>query len=123
MLDEFKKIIGDENYSSFLRLISEIGPHSRTHRISVVIAAILRFALGRVSDDYEDDSLAEALVVLDEEPYSEGEENEVLLELIDEICQEVVISNYRVSARGEEYSIAENVLAEYARWYNMPWED
>jgi len=64
-LDEFRQIIGEGLFSSFLELLTEIGPDSRTHRISVVIAGILRFALGKTTDDYEKGSLAEALVVLE----------------------------------------------------------
>ncbi len=123
MLEEFKKIVGDEEYTSFLKLLKRIGPSSRTHRISVVIAGILRFALGNISDDYKSGSLEEALVVVEEDPYSDGEEYLKLMELIDAICRETGIENHRVSARGAEYSIADNALADYSRWYNMPWED
>ena len=122
LLDEFRQIIGDEHYDSFLKLLKEIGPDSRTKRISVVVAGILRFALGRIADDYEKTSLAEVLIVLDEEPYSDGEEYRMVMELIDEICQEAGMGNYRTTSRGVEYSIAENTIAEYCRWYNMPWE-
>ena len=122
-LDEFRQIIGEELFGSFLKLLTEIGPDSRTHRISVVIAGILRFALGKTTDDYEKGSLAEALVVLDEEPYSDGEEYRRVVELIDHMCQESGMTNYRATTRGSEYSIAENAIAEYCRWYNMPWED
>jgi len=122
-LDEFRQIIGEGLFGSFLELLTEIGPGSRTHRISVVIAGILRFALGKTTDDYEKGSLAEALVVLDEEPYSDGEEYRRVVELIDHMCQESGMTNYRATTRGSEYSIAENAIAEYCRWYNMPWED
>ncbi len=122
-LDEFRQTIGEELFDSFLKLLSEIGPDSRTHRISVVIAGILRFALGKTTDDCEKGSLAEALVVLDEEPYSDGEEHSRVTELIDQMCQKAGMTNYRATTRGSEYSIAENAIAEYCRWYNMPWED
>ncbi len=123
MLEEFKKIVGNEEYPSLLKPLRGIGPSSRTHRISVVIAAILRFALMSISDDYEDGSLEEALVVVDEDPYSDGEEYRKLTELVNAICREAGMENYRVSARGAEYSISDNALSEYSSWYNMPWED
>jgi hypothetical protein len=126
MLKEFKKIIGNPSYSQFLNLLQVIGPDARTHRISVVIAAMLRFALEKIYREEEDGELCRALMALDEEPYlaaEKSEEYERLLELIDEICREAGLRNLRESARGVSYSISENAIAEYASWYNMPWED
>lgn len=123
MLDELKDIIGEDEYTAFLNLLKEIGPDSRTHRISVVIAGLLRFARSRVPEDFEDSNLATALVVLDEEPYTEGEDYETLKELIGLLCRKAGMRNERVSSRGDSYTIAEHVLYEYTKWYNMPWED
>ena len=126
MLEEFKDIIGAQSYSAFLRVLKEIGPDARTHRISVVIAVMLRFALSKLPPDCEDGTLAQALLTLDQEPHlatEESEEFELLFDLIDELCREAGMRNLRESARGESYSIAENAIAEYAAWYDMPWED
>ena len=126
MLKEFKKIIGNPSYSQFLNLLQVIGPDARTHRISVVIAAMLRFALEKADREEQDGELCRALVALDEELYLAAEESEEygrLFELIDEICSEAGLRNVRKTARGASYSIAENAIAEYASWYNMPWED
>jgi hypothetical protein len=126
MLKEFKKIIGNPSYSVFIDQLRVIGSDARTHRISVVIAAMLGFALENVYLDGEDGTLCRALVALDQEPYlvaEASEDYEQLFELIDEICREAYLRNLRESARGGLYSIAENAIAEYASWYNMPWED
>jgi hypothetical protein len=48
MLKEFKKIIGNPSYSVFINQLRVIGSDARTHRICVVIAAMLRFALEKV---------------------------------------------------------------------------
>ena len=126
LIDEFKEIIGDQQFLSFLALLRNIGPEARTHRISVVIASILRFAVNQLQQDCEDDSLAQALLTLDEEPYlahEQSDEYEMVFDLIDGLCNEAGMMNERESARGEGYSIAENAILEYAAWYNMPWED
>jgi len=126
MLKEFKKIIGNQSYSTFLSLLKEIGPNARTHRISVVIAAMLRFSLSKVDRDCEAGTLCEALVALNEEPYltaEESEEYELLSDLIDELCREAGFRNWRESSRGDSYTVAESAIAEYTAWYNMPWED
>ncbi|MDP8214183.1 MAG: hypothetical protein RAO92_07895 [Candidatus Euphemobacter frigidus] len=126
MIKEFKKIIGTQAYSTFLNMLKEIGPDARTHRISVVIAAILRFALSKLPAHCEEGTLAQALLSLEEEPYlvEEGsEESKMVFDLIEELCHEAGMSNLRVSSRGERYSTAESAIAEYVAWYNMPWED
>lgn len=126
MIEEFKKIIGAQSYSTFSRMLKEIGPDARTHRISVVIAAMLQFACSKLPPDCEDGTLAQALVTLYEEPYladEQSDEYELVFDLIDELCRETGLRNLRESARGISYSIAENAIAEYAAWYNMPWED
>ena len=126
MVDEFKEIVGDQHFSSFLTLLKEIGPDSRTHRISVVIASILRFAVNQLPSECEDGSIAQALLVLDEEPYlahEQSDEHEMVFDLVDGLCSEANMMNERESTRGEDYSIAENVILEYAAWYNRPRED
>ena len=126
MVDEFKEIVGDQHFSSFLALLKEIGPDARTHRISVVIASVLRFAVNQLPPECEDGSIAQALLVLDEEPnlaHEQSDEYEMVFDLVDGLCSEANMMNERESTRGEGYSIAENVILEYAAWYNRPWED
>ena len=126
MIDEFKEIVGDQHFSSFLALLKEIGPDARTHRISVVIASVLRFAVNQLPPECEDGSIAQALLALDEEPnlaHEQSDEYEMVFDLVDGLCSEANMMNERESSRGEGYSIAENVILEYVAWYNRPWED
>ena len=126
LLEEFKEIIGEQELRSFLTFLKAIGPDARTHRISVVIASILRFAVNQLPDHCEDGSLAQALTLIDQEPYlvnENSEECELIFDFIDCLCKEAGMLNERTSARGDGYSVAENALFEYASWYNMPWED
>lgn len=126
LLDELKDIIGNEQYSSFLELLKEIGPDARTHRISVVIASILRFAVNKLPPDCDEGTLSQALIILDEEPYladEQPDEYELVYSVIGSICTEAGMQNERQSSRGDGYSIADNAIMEYTAWYNMPWED
>ena len=115
-IKEFKKIIGDTSYATVIQMLKDIGPDARTHRISVVIAALLRFALNTSTKDYDEGTLGEALIALDEEPYLADELSEqydLISELIDKLCDETGLRNKRESSRGESYSIAENAIREY----------
>ena len=126
MIKEFKDIVGAQPYSTLLQVLKRIGPGARTHRICVVIAGMLRFALSELPADCDEGTLGHALITLDEEPHlaaEDSEECELVSDLIDKLCREAGLRNLRESARGESYSIAENVIAEYTAWYNMPWED
>jgi hypothetical protein len=126
LIDEFKDIVGEQHFSSFLALLKEIGPDARTQRISVVIASILRFAVNQLPAECEDGSIAQALLKLDEEPnlaHEQSDENEMVFDLVDGLCSEANMINERESERGEDYSIAEKVMLEYAAWYKMPGED
>ena len=126
LLEEFMEIVGEQELQSFMALLKNIGPDSRTHRISVVIAAILHFAVNQLPAHCDNDSLAQALIMLDQEPYlshEQSEEYDMVFDLIDCLCKKAGMLNHRQSARGEDYSIAENAISEYLTWYNMPWED
>jgi hypothetical protein len=124
LIDDFKTLVGPQCYESFLGLLKEIGPDSRTERISVVIAGLLRFALNKAYDNQVEGSLSEALVVLEEDPHTDDEKySDMVLDLIDEICNETNTRNFRTTARGMDYSVASQALSEYCRWYNMPWEE
>ena len=123
MLQEFKRIIGAKAYSAFLDLLATIGPEARTQRISVVIAAMLKFAHNKVSGRPKLNSVAAALVALEEEPYeTEGGAQATVRALVDALCREAGMRNQRQTSRGESYSIADAAIAEYVGWYNMPWE-
>jgi hypothetical protein len=126
MLREFERIIGTEMYEAFILMLKEIGPEARTQRISIVIAAMLKYALDQLPPHCEEDTLDEALLEIVEEPYLAEEEStqyNMLYQLIDSLCTEAGMRNERENYQGTPYSVAENAIAEYVSWYNMPWED
>jgi hypothetical protein len=124
-LTEFEKIVGKEMCSSFIRMLKDIGPEARTHRISVVIAAMLKYALDQLPGGCKKGSLGEALIAIAEEPYLAQEaskESEKIDDLVEAICKKAGMQNHRHTSKGMPYSIAQNVIQEYTSWYNMPWE-
>ena len=126
VLKEFEKIIGMPMYSAFRDMLKKIGPDARTERISVVIAAMLQFALCQLTDKCEEEPLGEALIALSEEPYLAAEQSgeyQRVATFIDRFCRETGMQNKRQSSSGTCYSIAEHAISHYVSWYNMPWED
>jgi len=125
MLTEFEKIIGADVFAANLAMLKEIGPDARTHRISVVIAAMLRYALSQAPRKSKKNSLSAALVALDDGPLYADEgsvEYRKVAALIDELCSKAGMRNRRLTSKGMSYSIAQNAIAEYCAWHNMPWE-
>jgi len=126
MLKEFEQIVGQQMSLSFIRFLEEIGPDARTQRISIVIAAVLKYALDLLPAHCEEGSLGEALLVISEEPYLVNEQSEEvarLEELIDTLCEKAGMQNSRATSKGMPYTIAEGAIAEFTNWYAMPWED
>lgn len=124
MLHKFGQIVGKDMYSAFIGMLKEIGPAARTHRISVVIAGMLKYARSQVSNTSEKGTLAWALIVVEEKPYSgrNSDHAKKLWNLVDSLCEEAGMQNRRQDYRGASYSIADSALAEYSAWYNMPWQ-
>ena len=113
-------------YSSFIKFLKEIGPDARTQHLSVVIAAMLKYALDQLPAHCEEGTLGEALLAISEEPYlihEQSEEAEKLDELIVSLCDKAGMRNSRETSRGMHYTIAEGAIAEFTNWYAMPWED
>ena len=126
ILKEFEQIVGEKMSSSFVRFLKEIGPDARTQRISIVIAAVLQYALEQLPAHCEEGSLGEAFLVISEEPYlvhEQSEEVELLEELIDALCEKAGMQNSRETSKGMPYTIAEGAITEFTNWYAMPWED
>ena len=122
MLREFRNLVGDSQYASILEMLKAIGPEGRTHRLSVFLGGVLQYALTKIEDEYEEGSLEEALVFVEEAPDGSTDKIDLLRELISQICSKAGIRNDRVSSKGDEYSLAAAAIYEYTHWYAMPWE-
>jgi hypothetical protein len=121
----FGDVVGAETYAVWVRMLRELIPHGRTHRLSVVLAGMLQYAAGVADsarkDDEDDSSLASSLLQATEvgDP---SEVAELLQDAVVQLFKEAKVPFERTSARGTKYSIAEEAYAEFIHWYDMPWE-
>jgi hypothetical protein len=118
-------VVGKETYSMWVDMLRRLVPDGRTHRLSVVVAAMLQYAYliaaDNLDDDVEEGSAAQAL--LDATDGGDPEEvGEYLYDIVDRLFKDAGVRHKRTSARGEDYSIAESALEEYVSWFDMPWE-
>ena len=120
-----EEVVGKETYALWVDMLHRLVPEGRTHRLSVVVAAMLQYAYLLATDNLDDDvkegSAAQAL--LDATDGGDPEEvAEYLYDIVDRLFKDAKVKHKRTSARGEDYSIAEDALEEYVRWFDMPWE-
>ena len=118
-------VVGQETYASWVGMLRVLVPHGRTHRLAVVLAGMLQYAVTVAASQRRHraarDSAAAALLRAVEEldPQSANEE---LRTLVDQLFRDARVSPDRVSARGQAYCITDSAIEEFIRWEDMPWE-
>lgn len=117
-------VAGPSVYSAWVALLRSLVPDGRTHRLAVLVAAMLQYALNQAAaqdDDPEEGSLARSL--LDSADTADPSEvRELLHDAVTRLFNDAGVTHSRVSAKGQHYSIADSAYDEYVRWFDMPWE-
>jgi hypothetical protein len=121
----FGDVVGEDTYAVWVRMLQELVPSGRTHRLSVVLAGMLHYAASvaepNQAKEADDGSLASALIQATEvgDP---SEVKELIHDAVVQLFKEAKVPFERTSARGTQYSIAEEAYTEFIHWYDMPWE-
>jgi hypothetical protein len=120
----FSSVVGGETYAAWVRMLRELVPDGRTHRLSVVIAGMLHYAAIVAADqDYEDEEQSLAASLVEATEASDPSEVEDLIhDAVAQLFEDAKVRLERTSARGDRYSIAENAYDEFIHWFDMPWE-
>ena len=104
-------------------MLRHLVPFGRTHRLSVIVAGMLRYAL-HVSHEKENSSTkAKKLVEIlmrNIEDYDEC--FKTIVELAEGLFKDAGVGFKRINRKKQSYSIAEEAAYEYLNWENMPWE-
>ena len=116
--------VGEEIYSVWVDMLRELVPEGRTHRLSVVIARMLEYAVEKAEKikhrNEEEHSVAMSLIDAAESGYPDGIK-ELIHDVVDRLFKDAGVSYERVSKRGEHYSIADEAYNEFASWFDYPW--
>jgi len=122
--ESLKTVVGEETYSVWTDMLHSLVPEGRTHRLAPMVAGMLQYAVTiayeRYGDNPEEGSVAHSLLV--ESEVYDPEEAEELLGLVKRLFKDAKVEYDRVDHRGDGYSIAESIIYEFIRWYDMPWE-
>ena len=118
-------VVGKETYSVWVDMLRELVPSGRTHRLAVVIAGMLQYALEKAATikhrNEEEHSVAMSLIDAADAGYLD-DIKELIHDVVDKLFKDAGISYERVSKRGDHYSIADEAYNEFARWFDYPWD-
>lgn len=117
-------MVGVKVYNVWLDMIRRLVPGGRTHRLSVVIAGMLQYALEVSHDKEASNENARKLSNLFQSviDFTDDDDIDPAIELAEKLLMDAGVNYERVSSRGDSYSIAEEAVHEFLVWENMPWE-
>jgi hypothetical protein len=117
-------VVGEKSYSVWVDMLRRLVPDGRTHRLSVLLAAMLQYALN-VAEELDEDELEEdsvALSLINANEMGPDEIKDELHDIMTRLFKDAGVTFDRVSKRGEPYSIADQAYDEFVRWYDYPWD-
>ena len=117
-------VVGADTYAVWVRMLRELVPDGRTHRLSVILAGMLHYAAtiaAAAKQNKKDHSLAGSLIEA-AEASDPSEVKDLIHDAVVQLFKDAKVRFERASARGTEYSLAEEAYEEFIHWYDMPWE-
>jgi hypothetical protein len=117
-------VVGKETYAVWVDMLHELVPDGRTHRLSVLLAGMLQYALAIAEkldeDELEEDSVALSLINANE--MGADEIKDELHDVVKRLFKDAGVTFDRVSKRGEPYSVVDEAYNEFVIWYDYPWD-
>jgi hypothetical protein len=118
-------VVGKETYTVWVDMLRELVPDGRTHRLSVVVAGMLLYAVDKAMHikhiNEEEHSVGISLIDANEAGDPEAIK-ELIHDVVEGLFRDAGVKYERVSRRGEHYSIADEIYAEFSSWYDYPWD-
>lgn len=118
-------VVSAQTYAVWLEMLRSLVPDGRTHRLSIVVAGMLRHAVtvavARFGEDAPERSAAASLIRATEEDDPEQVADQIA-DLAERPFRDAKVPWRRANARGDEYSILDSSIQEFASWYAMPWD-
>ena len=114
-------VVEKEMYSVWVEMLRVLVPGGRTHRVSVVVAGMLQYALEVADSDAEEPSVSKSLI--DSAETSDPDEiKSMLQDVVSQLFKDAGVTYERTAKNGEHYSIADEVYDEFSRWFDYPWD-
>ena len=121
----FSEVVGADTYEVWVRMVRELIPDGRTHRLAVMLAGMLQYAvvMAAAKSAKETDGRSLAASLLEASEASDPSEVEDLIHVaVVQLFKYAKVRFERTSDRGVKYSLAEQAYEEFIHWHDMPWE-
>jgi hypothetical protein len=121
----FTGVVGADTYEAWVRMLRKLVPDGRTHRLAVVVAGMLQYAvaLAAASGEGEEEERSLAGSLLEAAEVSDPSEvKDLIQDAVVQLFKDAKVPFERTNARGEKYSLAEDSYEEFIHWFGMPWE-
>jgi hypothetical protein len=119
----FRTVVGADTYEVWVRMLRNLVPDGRTHRLAVMLAGMLQYAvvMAAAKGDKDERSLAASLLEASEAS-DPSEVEELIHDAVVQLFKDAKVRFERTNARGDKYSLAEDSYVEFIHWFDMPWE-
>jgi hypothetical protein len=121
----FSSVVGADTYEVWVHMLRELVPDGRTHRLAVMVAGMLHYAVGiaaaKSTKERPEGSLAFSLLEAGDAT-DPSDVEELIHDAVVQLFKDAKVRFERTNARGDKYSLAEDSYAEFIHWFDMPWE-
>jgi hypothetical protein len=121
----FSSVVGADTYEVWVQMLRELVPDGRTHRLAVMVASMLHYAVGisaaKSTKERPEGSLALSLLEASDAT-DPSDVEELIHDAVVQLFKNAKVRFERTNAGGDKYSLAEDSYAEFIHWFDMPWE-
>jgi uncharacterized protein YbcI len=118
-------VVGKEVYSVWVDMLQELVPSGRTHRLAVVVAGMLAYAVEKsvlIKNLNEEEHSAQMSLIDSTDTVDIEEIKELIGDMLVKLFKDAGVEYERVSKGGEEYSIIDEACREFSCWFEYPWD-
>jgi len=121
----FRTVVGADTYEVWVRMLHELVLDGRTHRLAVMVAGMLQYAVAiaaaKSAKEKNEGSLAFSLLEAGDVS-DPSEVKDLIHDAVVQLFKDAKVRFERTNARGDKYSLAEDSYEEFIHWFDMPWE-
>jgi hypothetical protein len=119
----FSAVVGADTYEVWVRMLRRLVPDGRTHRLSVMLAGMLQYAVVMAAaKGHKDECLLAASLLEASDATVPSEVEELIHDAVIQLFKDAQVRFERRNVRGDKYSLAEDSYEEFIHWFDMPWE-
>jgi hypothetical protein len=119
------EVVGSDTYEAWVRMLRNLVPDGRTHRLAVMVAGMLQYAVAiaaaKSAKERCEGALAFSLLEAGDATDT-SDVQDMIHDAVVQLFKDASVRFERTNARGDKYSLAEDSYEEFIHWFDMPWE-